>query len=58
MEIMTFLSLYCYYKTLFHVVLLRCHGEIHYIIMNLEMCQQILLSSQSQLYPREGGLPQ
>lgn len=46
-KIMTFFSRYCYYKTLFHVVLLRWHREMCLIVMNIECVSKSCLAPQA-----------
>lgn len=46
-KIMTFFSCYCYYKTLFHVVLLRWHREMCLIVMNIECVSKSCLAPQA-----------
>lgn len=55
---MTFFSFYCYYETLFHVVLLRRHREMHHIVMNLEHVSESCLAPRASFTLWEDELPQ
>lgn len=50
-KIMTFFSTYCYYKTLFHVVLLRWHREMRLVVRNLEHVGKSCLALRASCSP-------
>lgn len=50
-------SSYCYYKTLFHAVLLRWHREMHLVVMNSAHVSTSCLAPRASFSPHQGWVP-